>query len=146
MVSGSLCHAQVPGCGRGYAVECLALSGRHTTGIEIASTAAHLARAHLASTGLLAHLWEIVVADVFAYEPAQPFDLIYDATFLCSLPPTKRREWAAAMRRLLKPGGEVRARRRHHLYLSHLFLLLECRHRHDLSLSRACHLHRVRSW
>ena len=48
-----------------------------------------------------------LLADFFTYEPPAPFSHIYDATFLCSLPPARRGEWAACMRRLLRPGGEL---------------------------------------
>ena len=97
----------VPGCGRGYAVESIARSGRHCTGLEISASAAQLAFEHLMSSGVDAQRWHVEVGDFFSLAPAERFDLIYDATFLCSLPPTQRDAWAKAMRRLLRPGGEL---------------------------------------
>ncbi len=36
-----------------------------------------------------------------------PFDLIYDYTFLCALPPSLRPRWAARMSELLAPDGTL---------------------------------------
>lgn len=36
---------------------------------------------------------------------AGEWDVIYDYTFLCALPPAFRTKWAARMKGLLKPGG-----------------------------------------
>ena len=111
----------VPGCGRGHAVECLARSGRHAIGLEISSAAAKLARSHLVNTrGLTPRTRgqaEVLVGDFFTHLPSshslspfevgEPYDLIYDATFLCSLPKAKRSDWASCMSRLIKTGGEL---------------------------------------
>ena len=35
------------------------------------------------------------------------FDLIYDCTFLCAIPPERREEWAVVMERNLASGGEL---------------------------------------
>ena len=97
----------VPGCGQGYAVECLALSGRRCIGLEISPSAARLAKERLVAAGVEPPSAEIVVGDFFEYEPSEPFSLIYDATFLCSLPPAWRDAWAMTMKRLMSPGGEL---------------------------------------
>lgn len=46
--------------------------------------------------------------DFFTHAPeAGPYDLVYDCTFLCAIPPARRSEWAAQMSRLVRPGGEI---------------------------------------
>ena len=35
------------------------------------------------------------------------YDLVYDCTFLCAIPPSRREEWAAQMSKIIKPGGEI---------------------------------------
>lgn len=35
------------------------------------------------------------------------FDLVYDHTFLCALPPTMRSQWAAKMAGWVRPGGTL---------------------------------------
>lgn len=37
----------------------------------------------------------------------EKYDLIYDYTFFCALPPVLRHRWAASVQRLLKPGGHL---------------------------------------
>lgn len=52
---------------------------------------------------------EFKVADFFAFKPETPFDLIFDYTFLCAIPPTMRPQWAQSMASLLRPGGYLLA-------------------------------------
>lgn len=35
----------------------------------------------------------------------QPFDVAYDYTFFCALPPALHHKWAAAYGRMIRPGG-----------------------------------------
>lgn len=55
-------------------------------------------------THILAHLEQ---DDFFTHAPETPYDLVYDCTFLCAIDPTRRREWAAQMNKLIRPGGEI---------------------------------------
>ena len=99
----------VPGCGRGYAVAALASPERSVIGLEISETAKEAADAYLSTVGGAAvdHA-RIVVDDFFTHAPADgPYDLVYDCTFLCAIPPARRTEWAAQMSRLVRPGGEI---------------------------------------
>jgi len=48
-----------------------------------------------------------VLADLFSWEPAQPFDAIYDQTALCALPPEMLGEYVARLRSWLVPGGRL---------------------------------------
>ena len=50
----------------------------------------------------------LFVADFFQHHfGTTPFDLIYDRTFLCALPPTLRDLYAARVTQLLRPGGTL---------------------------------------
>lgn len=49
---------------------------------------------------------DIVLGDFFDYDfKRAPFDLIYERTFLCSLPPFHWKTYAARAAKLLRPGG-----------------------------------------
>ena len=98
-------RALVPGCGRGYAVAALASEDRAVTGLEISETAKAAADAHLRGVGCTAG--KVIVDDFFTHEPDQPYDLAFDSTFLCAIPPRRREEWAARYAKLIRPGGEL---------------------------------------
>ncbi|GIT38226.1 MAG: hypothetical protein Ct9H300mP7_1470 [Verrucomicrobiota bacterium] len=38
-------------------------------------------------------------------EPYQSFDLVFEHTLFCAIPPARRDDYAQALRRWLKPGG-----------------------------------------
>jgi len=104
--SGDLapCRILVPGCGRGHEVLALAEAGFDVTGIDYAPAAVQAVRNALASRGLTAMIEQ---ADLFGYQPEQPFDAIYEQTCLCALPPER---WGCYEKRLatwLAPGGRL---------------------------------------
>lgn len=90
----------IPGCGSAYEVAFLAEAGWPVTAIDFSPAAVAAARTVLGP--FAAH---VVEADFFAYQPAQPLDVIYERAFLCALPramwPQVAERWAA----LLPPGG-----------------------------------------
>lgn len=92
----------IPGCGSGYEIAAFAEAGYAVTAIDFSPPAVAHARALLGP--VLAG--RIVEGDFFTHDFAEaPFDLIYERTFLCALPPTL---WPQIVRRtasLLKPGG-----------------------------------------
>lgn len=97
----------VPGCGRGYAIAALAKSGeRQVLGVDISATAVKAANEYLnGKPGV-----SVEVADFFDQLPqihAGKYDLGYDCTFLCAIPPDMRSSWAKSWKSLLKPGGEL---------------------------------------
>ncbi len=49
------------------------------------------------------------VCDALEWEPDQPFDIVFEHTFLCAIEPELRDKWAALMRRSVKPGGRFLA-------------------------------------
>lgn len=103
-------RAIVPGCGRGYAVAALARKGYDATGVEIAPTAVKAANEHIAKNEKVDGLpCRVKEDDFFKHRGAdgQPYDLVYDCTFLCAIPPEWRQDWAAQMAKLLRPGGEI---------------------------------------
>ena len=100
-------RALVPGCGRGYAVAALAAAGFTTIGLEVAPSAVTAARDYLNAQPGIEGKWEMVEGDFFTHEPAQPYDLIYDCTFLCAIPPDARAAWSETMGRLLSADGEL---------------------------------------
>jgi len=103
--------AFVPGCGRGYSLVALAAAGFDAvTGLEIAPTAQQAATEFVATQRdhVDVSKIQVVVDDFFKYEgPPGGFDLVYDCTFLCAIPPETRQQWAAKMAELVKPGGEI---------------------------------------
>lgn len=92
----------VPGCGNGHEVEWLARRGVAVTAVDLIATPLDNLRARLAAHGLDA---ELIQADLFAWEPAAPFDAIYEQTCLCAISPEQRPDYAARLHRWLKPGG-----------------------------------------
>ncbi|KDR76471.1 hypothetical protein GALMADRAFT_66885 [Galerina marginata CBS 339.88] len=103
-------RALVPGCGSGYDIQYLSLAlGLHTLGLDIADTAIKRAnelieKAKSTHPNLDAR---VINQDFFAFNPpeGQRFDLIYDHTFFCAIPPSMRKDWGSQMSNLVKPGG-----------------------------------------
>ncbi|KAI4164153.1 MAG: hypothetical protein LQ342_002117 [Letrouitia transgressa] len=117
-------QALVPGCGRGYDVLLLASLGYNAYGLEISDAAinkcleeqkanAHKYPVHEQAEG--GGTAEFVKGDFFSdkwleiLQEKKTFDLIYDYTFLCALPPSMRPAWAHRMSQLLsaKPSGQL---------------------------------------
>lgn len=119
--------AFVPGCGRGPDVLLFASYGFDAYGLDASETAIEAAR-ELARQQDKNQDFPVldsqngrgetnfIYADFFSndYLPKVggapdssegPFDIIYDYTFLCALPPSLRPKWAARMSELLSPTG-----------------------------------------
>ena len=45
------------------------------------------------------------IGDFLSDEPHQPFDLVFEHTLFCAIPPVRRDDYVQALRRWLKPGG-----------------------------------------
>ncbi len=95
----------VTGAGRGYDAFALASAGWQVTGLDLAPTAATAFEAERASRGVAPAQARIALGDFFTWNPPQRFDVIWDYTFLCALPPGQRHRWGARMDELLAPGG-----------------------------------------
>jgi SAM-dependent methyltransferase len=85
----------VPGCGSGYEVRAFADHGDDALGIDFSDAALERARKLGAS---------VQKADFFALDE-QPFDVVYERTFLCALPRRLWPQWGARIATLVRPGG-----------------------------------------
>jgi SAM-dependent methyltransferase len=90
----------LPGCGTGYEVRAFHESGWRPLAIDFSPAAVKHAREVL---GLLAP--SVRQADFFVDDLGGPYDLIYERTFLCSLPPDRWPDYINRMANLLRPGG-----------------------------------------
>ncbi len=92
----------IPGCGTGYEVNAFLVAGWKACAIDFAPAAVERARAVLGAAGAC-----VRQADFFADALEAEFDLIYERTFLCSLPPACWENYARRVAALLRPGGAL---------------------------------------
>ncbi|OCF42498.1 hypothetical protein I317_03614 [Kwoniella heveanensis CBS 569] len=99
-------RALVPGCGKGYDVALFASRGLHAIGLDLAPTGVEAAQKWIAlqAESTLSNT-EVICQDFFAYDPKEKFDVIYDYTFLCALPPDLHPRWAAQFHHLTSPAS-----------------------------------------
>lgn len=101
-------RALVPGVGAGYDALALVSPERTVVGLDLSPTAVAVAKARRYDAGITAARCDFVEGDFFEPDPSHlgaPFQLIWDYTFCCALPPNLRQRWAARMRELLAPDG-----------------------------------------
>lgn len=91
----------VPGCGAGYEVKLFAERGHDVLGIDFSDAALEAAGRVL---GALAH--RVRKADFFSLA-VEPFDLVYERTFLCALPRSRWPQWGVTIPTLVRPGGRL---------------------------------------
>lgn len=116
--------ALVPGCGRGYDVLLLASYGYDAYGVDVSQTAIDAcieldktqaedtAKYPIKDPKIGRGSRNFICADIFkdnllAHTGGMEFDIIYDHTFLCALPPQLRPKWSEQMSDLLAPGGSL---------------------------------------
>ncbi|MEY4940964.1 MAG: Thiopurine S-methyltransferase [Verrucomicrobiota bacterium] len=94
----------IPGCGSGHEMVAFAAAGYQVTALDFSAAAVKRARRNLPS----ALGTRIVEGDFFTHvlEDA-PFDVIYERTFLCALPPPLWPQMVSRAASLLKPGGRL---------------------------------------
>jgi len=118
-------RALVPGCGRGYDVLLLASFGYDAVGLDGSETAIdeckklaqeegdkYPLQSGAETRGSITFLtgdffkndWETIEQQG---ELKEPYDLIYDYTFLCALPPDTRPSWALRISELLSTSGRL---------------------------------------
>jgi SAM-dependent methyltransferase len=91
------------GCGAGYEVREFHEAGWQVTAIDFSPVAVERARSEL---GTLAS--RVVEGDFFTHEfGANRFDVIYERTFLCALPPDFWPAYVNRMAQLLRPEGKL---------------------------------------
>ncbi|KAI7859153.1 S-adenosyl-L-methionine-dependent methyltransferase [Circinella umbellata] len=90
----------VPGCGSGYDVVLLATDDLHITGLDMSSTCKLGNKSH--------GQYDFICDDFFKFKfPEGGYDLVYDYTFLCAMPPHMRPDWGKRMAEIIKPGGTL---------------------------------------
>lgn len=99
--SGDRGRALVPGCGRGHDAVFLAESGFDVTAVDFAEGLTDTLGPALAALGS-----RYVEADALAFDEGG-FDLVFEHTFFCAIPPERRGDWGALVRRALRPGGRL---------------------------------------
>ena len=92
----------IPGCGQDYrTIEAFSRTGHLVTAIDFSPIAIEST-----SNALPGNRNQIILGDFFTYDfKDAPFDLIYERTFLCSLPPSLWKNYAARVAQLLRPDG-----------------------------------------
>ncbi len=100
-------RALVAGCGSGYDVLTLAAPDRHVVGLDLAKEAVARFERLRDEAGIPTEQAEVRLESFFDFAPAEPFDLIWDYTFLCALDLDRREAWARKVESLLAPGGEL---------------------------------------
>ena len=93
----------IPGCGRGHEVVELARRGLQVTALDFAHQPIAELQATLRREGLAA---EVKQEDAFAYQD-EPFDIVYEQTFLCAISPDRRTEYERRLSTWLKPNGRL---------------------------------------
>jgi len=96
----------IPGCGRGHEAVFLAGHGFGITGLDIAPSAVRHLEKELAEAGLTG---EVILGDLFDYQPAEPFDVVYEQTCLCAIQPEQRSAYESKLYDWLRPGGHLLA-------------------------------------
>ncbi|MCB1922572.1 MAG: methyltransferase domain-containing protein [Gammaproteobacteria bacterium] len=94
----------VPGCGHGHEVAALVRYGCQVSAVDIAAPPVLRLMAELAELGLQAN---VVQADLLHWQPAEPFDAIYEQTCLCALDPSHWADYARRVADWLLPGGRL---------------------------------------
>ena len=104
--SGALvpCRILVPAAGRSPEPVALAEAGYDLTLVDASPTAVATQRARLERLHVKA---QTIQADLLLWDPASPFDAIYDQTCLCALPPSIWEDYTARLHRWLRPGGAL---------------------------------------
>jgi hypothetical protein len=82
----------------------LAEAGFDVTAVDTAPSAVAMQRARFEALRVRA---TVVEADLLTWEPAAPFEAIYDQTCLCALTPALWPDYAARLRGWLLPGGRL---------------------------------------
>ncbi|QJR10887.1 Thiopurine S-methyltransferase [Usitatibacter rugosus] len=90
----------VPGCGSGHDVRAFCEAGWDVDGIDFSAAALEAAQPVLGPCASKARL-----ADFFGESVAGPYALVYERAFLCALPRSLWRLWAARVGEIVPRGG-----------------------------------------
>jgi hypothetical protein len=94
----------IPGCGRDHrTIESFLRADHRVTAIDFSRVAVESTNKEIADVG-----GKVILGDFFTHNfEAAPFDLIYERTFLCSLPPRLWKDYAARVAQLLRAHGTL---------------------------------------
>ena len=97
-------HARIliPGCGSGHEALLLSAAGFDVLAIDFSPAAVDLARSNL---GAFAD--RVQLADFFAFDAGDGFDVMIERAFLCALPRGLWPDYAARAAQLVRPGGAI---------------------------------------
>lgn len=94
----------VPGCGHGHDALAFARRGWTVTAVDLVAQLGESVGRELAKRG-----GRFVLGDALTVgapgEVAGSFDLVWDHTFFCALPPASRTAWGVVAGRVVGPGG-----------------------------------------
>lgn len=96
----------VPGCGFGHDVREWARAGHTAVGYDIAPGAIQGATEQASGSGLPA---TFKLGDFLNDKPYQEYDWVFEHTFYCAINPNLRDNHREAVKRWLKPGGQLLA-------------------------------------
>jgi thiopurine S-methyltransferase len=90
----------IPGCGSAWEAGHLAANQWPVTALDFSPTAVNQARSVLQDLAV-----DLVCDDFFTFQPALPYQLIYERAFLCALPRHRWADWAHRVAQLLPHNG-----------------------------------------
>jgi SAM-dependent methyltransferase len=93
-------RALVPGCGPAHDACAIAKLGFTVTGIDYTTEARDLGASALEELG-----GQLLCEDALEHTPAEPYDLVFEHTFLCAIDPADRGRYGELVTRALRPGG-----------------------------------------
>ncbi len=93
----------IPGCGSGYEVKAFAEHGWEVLAVDFSPAAVRRARAVLGALGE-----RVMLADFFRGDfGRRKFDVVYERTFLCALPPERWPDYVRCVEENLVEGGRL---------------------------------------
>ncbi len=91
----------IPGCGGDWrTIRAFREAGHNVTAIDFSPVAVEQAGKALGE-------FEVILGDFFTYDFAKRFDIVYERTFLCSLPPRFWKNYVTRVAQLLQPKGTL---------------------------------------
>ena len=92
----------IPGCGGDWrTIRAFREAGHNVTAIDFSPVAVEQAGKALAE-------FEVILGDFFTYDfGSRRFDIVYERTFLCSLPPPFWKKYVTRVAQLLQPTGRL---------------------------------------
>lgn len=90
----------MPGCGPAHDACAIAKLGFTVTGIDYTTEARDLGASALEELG-----GQLLCEDALEHTPAEPYDLVFEHTFLCAIDPADRGRYGELVTRALRPGG-----------------------------------------